>query len=141
MGERGSTMKKWFVWMPVLLCLILTGCGGGDVRQVLYSHTVSEQYTEKEVLKALDTATDYFRRQYDGCTLLELSYDQDTDPMAAKYAREKGAKKAIIVKGSFHVDPDIGPGVWEPDGTYTGYQWILVKNRLGNWKVVDCGYA
>lgn len=132
--------RKGIAAIALVLSLLLIACGG-DVSRVVYSETISENYTQKEIRKAMDVATKDFRRNFADCSLLELSYDQSRDTRAAKYAEEKETKKAIILTGTFHVSADIGPGVWEPDTTYSGYQWTLVKTPLGGWKVVDRGYA
>lgn len=132
--------KKGILLLVLVLSFLLTACGG-DVSRVVYTETISENYTQKEIHKAMDVAIKDFRRNFADCSLLELSYDQSRDARAEKYAEEKAAKKVIILTGTFHVSADIGPGVWKPDATYSGYQWILVKTKLGGWKVLDRGYA
>lgn len=133
--------RKWLLLLALVLSLLLTACGKGDVSQTAYSEGISENYTRKEIGKAMDVVTEDFRKNFKDCSLLELSYDQSWDARAEKYAHKNQVGKTIILTGTFHVSADIGPGVWVPDATYSRYQWTLVKTWLGGWKVVERGYA
>ena len=42
---------------------------------------------------------------------------------------------------SFDVDETGGDGSLNPNSTYDGWCWILVRNTGGRWKHVDHGYG
>ena len=70
-------MKKLFCLMG-LLVLLLTGCGrGGNVSEVQVITGESEIYTQREIENAMETAMDYFRKEFDGCTMTKIEYNEE----------------------------------------------------------------
>ena len=75
--ERMMVMK--FVrFLALMLCvLLLTACGGGDVRTVARHIGRCELYSEAQISDAMDEVEIFFHAEFDGCKLLRLSYDEE----------------------------------------------------------------
>ena len=135
-------MKKLIAM--ILLCamiLSLTACGGNvsDVQVLLWEE--SELYDDKEIHSAINETIGYFKRNFDGCTLTEITYAGD-DVTAAhgEWAERHDANEAIVLISSFNVDSSGGDGSLNPNSTYNGWNWILVRDTGGSWRHVDHGY-
>lgn len=136
-----KTAKYIAAALLVGLCVTLSACQGGDTSQVQRTIGESQTYTQPEIEKAMDAVESYFRKNFDGCSLLELTYDSKWDPQAAEWAETADADKAIVLTSSFYVDPDGGDGSLEQDYTYRNWKWIMVKNAFGQWEHWDHGYG
>ena len=132
---------KRTVCLALLLVLILTGCGG-NVSQVEVQEVPSQIYSEAEIDAAVDTAIRYFRQHFSGCTLTQIAYAGDEKAAAMEeWAEQAQAEEAIILVSSFDVDASGGDGSLNPNSTYTGWQWILVRSANGAWEHRDHGYG
>ena len=135
-------MKK-IIAMLVLCVLLLgfTGCGGdvSDVQVQLWEE--SELYDDKEIHSAINEAIRYFKKNFNGCTLTEITYAGD-DVTAAhgEWAERHDADETIVLISSFDVDSSGGDGSLNPNSTYNGWNWILVRDTGGRWRHVDHGY-
>ena len=132
-------MKRIFALL-VLLLLVLTACGGSTAGT---EHVIgeSEQFSKGEITAAMKAVESHFRRHFDGCTLLELAYDEAvSDKEADEWAEQYGADEAIVLTSSFYVSPTGGDGSLNQNYTYTRWQWILTKSGIGGWKLRDWGY-
>ena len=134
-------MKRICSILTVLLCiLLLAGCGGGDVSEVGRRIGKCELYSEHQIADAMNEVEAFFRREYDGCKLLRLEYDEEkTREEAADWSEHYGAR-AIVLESDFYVDDSGRTVTLEPEETYRNYQWILVKTALG-WKLKTWGYG
>lgn len=134
-------MKKGIaLLLAAVLVLALTACGGNTMGT---KHVVgeSEQFSAREIKAAMKAVESHFRRHFDGCTLLELAYNEavsnkEDDEWAERY----GADEAIVLTSSFHVDASGGDGSLNPNYTYERWQWILTKSGIGGWKLQTWGY-
>ena len=135
-------MKKYIAILCALVCLLsLAACGGGDVSEVGIRDFESEIYTHKEIQSAIDVTLRYFKRNFDGCKLREITYAGDEKTIAnEEWAERHNADDVIVLISTFDVDSSGGDGSLNPDSTYTGWMWILVRDGLGGWKHVDHGY-
>ena len=132
---------KRTVCLALLLVLILTGCGG-NVSQVEIQEVPSQIYSEAEIDAAVDTAIRYFRQHFSGCTLTQIAYAGDEKAAAMEeWAVQAQVEAAIILVSSFDVDASGGDGSLNPNSTYTGWQWILVRSANGTWEHRDHGYG
>ena len=136
-------MKKIKVLLFLLLCAaLLTACGGGDVRGAERQMGQSERYSEAEIARAMDQVEDYFRKEFDGCKLLNLRCDEEkTRAEAEEWAQQYGADEAIVLYSDFEVDSSGGDGSLNPDSTYRNWKWILVRSRNGAWELKTWGYG
>lgn len=131
-------MKKWIILM-LALALLLTACGGGDVSEAGRRISGSQRFDESEVADAMDVVEDYFRKNFDGCRLHTIIYDEEADARLTELAAGQYGENTIILKTDFRVE-DAGDGSWTPDMEYKNYTWTLTKTFWG-WRIQDHGYA
>lgn len=124
----------------------LGGCGekhsGGNIDNVQISDwKPSEIYSDSDIEAAFQTVKDYFKSEFDGCTLTKLYYPGDTyADEFHEWAEQYDADEAIVILSSFDVDSSGGDGSLNPDSTYDDWNWILIRNHGGDWEHVDHGY-
>ena len=135
-------MKRICNFLTVLLCvMLLAGCGGGKV-QTMPAIGPSDLYTGAEIEKAMDIVLGYFRKEFDGCTLTRLEYDEaavreELPGWAAQYDEAQ----AIVLLSDFYVSPNGGDGSLNTDETYRNWKWVLTRTGSGNWKLQTWGYG
>ena len=137
-------MRKIICMIAVLATVfILTACGGGKVDNVYVPDwKPSEIYTDSDIEAAIQTVKEYFKREFDGCTLTKIGYVGDTFAGEfAERAEQYNADEAIILYSSFDVGASGGDGSLNPNSTYDNWQWILVRNAGGAWRHADHGYG
>lgn len=133
-------MSKIIKTLILIIIFSLSGCGG-NVKNVNINDVESEYYTSKEINSAIETIIKQFDKEWDGCTLNEIYYAGDN--MSKDYqdwADRNNADEVIVLLSSFEVDSSGGDGSLNPNSTYDGWLWILVRNTDGQWKHVDHGY-
>ena len=127
----------------ILICVLVLGLAGcrGEAKDVTVDPSESKIYTQAEIDDAMDVAIRYFKKYFSGCTLTEIAYigDDKLDGYI-EFAERHDADDVIVFISSFDVDASGGDGSLNPNSTYTGWNWILVRNDGGNWKHVDHGY-
>ena len=135
-------MKK-MICLFCLLALLLAGCGrGGDASEVQMITGESAIFTRQEIEDAMETAMNYFRREFDGCTMTKIEYDESKSAGAAlEWARQYGAEEGIVLYSSFHVDASGGDGSLNPNSTYSNWQWVLTRDAGGEWVLRTWGYG
>ena len=134
-------MKKLIAMVLALVCVIgLVACGGNtkNVRIIDYS---SEMYSDAEIENAIDVAINYFEKNFEGCTLTEITYlgDDKLDDWQ-EFAERNNADDVMVLVSSFNVDASGGDGSLNPNSTYTNWKWILVRTNGGKWEHDDHGY-
>ena len=75
---------------------------------------------------------------------IELRYDEDVENRFAeeieKYHKENN-QELIVVLSTFDADEKGGDGGFNPNDTYTNWQWHLVKTaNKKSWDIINCGY-
>lgn len=127
----------------IVMVLTLSACGGGNIDHVeILEWEPSEIYTDSDIESAMQTAMDYFSKEFDGCTLLTIEYDEEAFVnQFAEWAEWNNADEAIIILSSFYVDSTGIDNGFTPNMTYAGWNWILVRNEGENWRHVDHGYG
>lgn len=134
-------MKKLKLLVACLLCAaLLAACGGGDVSEVARSIGKCELYSEKQIADAMDEVEAFFRKEYDGCKLLRLEYDEEKTRKEAYAWSENYGADAIVLVSDFYVDDSGRTVTLEPDETYRNYEWILTRTLFG-WKLETWGYG
>ena len=134
-------MKKIVSLMIALVTLLsLVGCGG-NVKNVKITEYTSEIYTDAEISSAIDVTIDYFKKEFNGCTLTEITYlGDDKNGDWQEFADRNNATDVIVLVSSFEVDASGSDGSLNPNSTYTNWKWVLVRTNGGKWKHVDHGY-
>ena len=122
----------------LLAAALLTACG--DVSNVERVMSVSEFYTEGEIHDAMDVVTAYFQKEFDGCRLKNLRYDELLAEQQ-EWARQYDADEAIVLLSDFSVSGFGGDGSLNPDSTYRNWKWILTRTGNGKWVLQTWGYG
>ena len=126
-----------------LITLLLTLCAcGGDISNVnITLPSDSSLYSTDEIKDAIDAAIDYFKKEFDGCTLTEISYAGDeTSADFEEWAQRIDGDEVIVLVSSFNVDASGGDGSLNPNSTYTKWMWIMTRQEGEKWQHVDHGY-
>ena len=134
-------MKKIISVVLILVCVLTLSACGGDVSNVQITDNSSKVYTDEEIKDAIDVTFDYFKKEFKGCTLKEITYIGD-DKLSdyQEFAERNNADDVIVLISTFEVGASGGDGSLNPDSTYENWNWILVRNKGENWKHVDHGY-
>ena len=135
-------MKKISLILTVMLCLVLlTACGGGRV-QAMPVIGPSELYTGAEIEDAMEIVLGHFKKEFDGCTLTRLEYDEEKvrDEMMG-WAEQYDAGQAIVLLSDFDVGASGGDGSLNPNDTYRNWKWILTRTGNGKWVLQTWGYG
>ncbi len=136
-------MNKRNIILSVLVLLLsfaLCACGG-NVKSVNGVDVESQIYTSDDINSAIETIKKEFDKNWKGCTLKEIYYaGDDTSRGYQVYADINDADEVIVLLSSFDVDSSGGDGSLNPNSTYDGWNWILVRNTGGQWRHVDHGY-
>lgn len=130
-------------FLVCLLALLLTACGGGNVDQVeVAAWEDSALYSDEDITDAMDVVIAFFRKEYRGCTLTQISYPGDNTPEDfGECARDWGLDEVIILYTSFTVGEDAADGGWAPGDTYTRWKWYLGRSTGGRWEIKNSGYG
>ena len=123
--------------------LVLTG-NRGNVSNVNRVVGYSALYGENSINEAFDVIEKKFAKDFEGCTLTELRYDEDVENRFAeeieKYHKENN-QELIVVLSTFNTDEKGGDGSFNSNDTYDNWQWYLVKTAdKKSWKIINWGY-
>lgn len=130
--------------LSVILSVLLSACGELKIEEgVQINIESSSLYTKSEIQSAIDICVDYFNANFEGCVLTEISYDdefciKEKDKWAVQYE----ADEAIVLTSTFVVDENGGDGSFNPNDTYTDWQWILTRSNSdgAEWVLQTWGY-
>ncbi len=143
LGE-GSFMRKYVVLcLVLLLALSMVGCGKGSVNNVeITDWKPSEIYSDEDIQRAITVVKDYFRSEFDGCTLTSINYPGDNfADEFNEWAEQYETDDAIVLYSSFDVDASGGDGSLNPNSTYSNWKWVLVRSENGSWEHKTHGYG
>ena len=134
-------MKKLLASVMALVCVFSLVACGGNVKDVKTTDCLSEIYSDAEIESAIDVAINYFKKNFEGCTLTEISYLGD-DKLNdwQEFAERNHADDVIVLVSTFQVDASGGDGSLNPNSTYSNWKWILVRTDGGEWRHVAHGY-
>lgn len=132
--------KRISIFLCMIIALSVCACTE-NTSNANMDEAVSEVYSIKDIESAIETITDEFNKDWKGCTLTEIYYAGDDKIDEYKdWADRNNADEVIVLLSSFDVDSSGGDGSLNPDSTYEGWSWILVRTAGGQWKHVDHGY-
>lgn len=136
-------MRKAVIVLLILtLIFLLAGCRRGNTRYLKTDIGSSDVYTSEDIEKAIQVVASYFRKEFDGCTLRTIEYNENRSLRAAEgWAKQYAAEEAIILLSSFTVGIYGGDGSLNPGDTYTDWQWILTRNSGEKWTLQTWGYG
>lgn len=108
----------------------------------------SSIFSDKEINSAIKAVKKKFR-DFEGCTLTEIYFDEEKSKNYAKGYIENGKgsqngvteNNVLVLLSSFTVGETGGGGSLNSGGNYTGWNWILIRdNENSEWRVDDWGY-
>lgn len=134
----------------VVVILILAAIGisayimidqGGNVSHVQTSFSDTDSHKEEDIRKAMEIVRRYFRKEFKGCTLTKLWYEENfSSTFEGEWMHQYNGKEAIVLLSNFDVDGSGGDGSLNPNETYTDWEWILVKDHNDTWQLETWGY-
>lgn len=142
-------MNKKLVAFVVVAFLVAVGFfgylfGEGNTYSTRLEIENSNAYSEDDLQSALRTVEKNFRKEYRGCTLVDLWYNDDynlkyRDAMTEKYH----ARESIILLSNIHTGKSGAlDGQLKGDKNYSNYTWLLTrKNKKDHWQVVEAGHV
>ena len=86
---------------------------------------------------AMNTVIKEFRKSFDGCELFKIEYG---DEATLREAKNYGSGKVMVLLSEFETGCSFDESL-EPNSKYSDYKWVLVRTKLGGWKLEDQGYA
>ncbi len=135
-------MKKAVaVVLALFLLLSSTGCVKKNAERVI---GYSALYNEILINEAFNTVEESFVKNFKGCILTELRYDEEVENKfadeIARYATEEG-KELIIVLSTFETGSKGVAGSLNRNETYANWQWHLERTEdKKGWNIVGSGY-
>ena len=129
------------IFIIVIIARLFLWNNGGDVSSVKRTVKISEIYSEKDINDAMDIVVNYFQNNFEGCTLTDLWYEESASVLVSEdWAKQYNADESIILLSNFDVDSSGGDGGFNPDDTYSNWQWILVRDKSSTWELKEWGY-
>lgn len=117
--------------MLMILSVLLSGCAEKtNSDRVIENLTV---YSEDEVNEAMDTTEKYFRKNFTGCELKSIKYDEESSTYATEYYSSMydiSQDEIMCLRIDFLLE----------DGSEDFRECILMINEYDEWEVIDCGY-
>ena len=134
--------KTVILFLAFILMFSLAGCGWGSTRGLQTKIGSSDVFTQEDIESAMGIVTEFFRKEFEGCTLKTLEYSEElTQDDAEEWAEQYDAEEAIVLISSFYVAPNGGDGSLNTDSTYENWQWILTRNSGEAWTLQTWGYG
>ena len=139
-------MRKTRTIFPALCILLIAVIAalsllGGKTHALHREIGESGQYTAADIRRAMNVVEWRFRLGFRGCSLLELTYDEEFSAgRGREWAEQYGAEEAIVLTSDFAVGGN-GPATLSPNQTYRNWQWILTRNGGGSWTLRTNGYG
>ena len=124
-------MKKVVLVMLMILSVLLSGCiAKTNADRVIENLTV---YSGDEVNEAMDTTEKYFRKNFTGCELKSIKYDEEVFAYTIDYylsMYDISQDEIMCLRIDFLLE----------DGSEDFRECILMINEYDEWEVIDCGY-
>lgn len=134
--------KTVILFLILILIFSFVGCRRGNVRYLETTIGDSDIYTREDIEKAIDVVSKFFQKEFEGCTLRTMEYNEpETIRRAKEWAEQYDAEEAIVLISSFYVAPNGGDGSLNPGSTYENWQWILTRNSGEAWTLQTWGYG
>ena len=132
-----SLKKILAALIAAVLVLSLSGCGMPFTAKKIIDD--SDIYSKRDIEKAMNRVYREFAF-FEGCVLLELEYNEEySKARMVDWAENYDADEAIVLLSKFYVAAENGS--LEPGETYSKWNWILVRNENGPWKLMTWGYG
>ncbi len=132
-------MKRFIaILISAVLIICFSGCGIPFTAEKIIED--SDIYSKRDIEKAMNQVYSKFGREFEGCALLELEYDEEySKERMCDWAENYDADEAIVLLSKFYVFGENGS--LEIGETYSKWNWILVRNKGGFWELKTWGYG
>ena len=144
MKKKGViAMCAVLVIFVVAMAFVLTG-NKGNASNVNRVVGYSALYGDTLINEACSVVEQKFANEFAGCTLTELRYDEEVENRFADeiawYATEEN-QELIVLLSTFNTDEKAADGGFNPNYTYTNFQWHLVRTAdKKSWEIIGWGY-
>lgn len=120
----------------------ICACGRSELKEeVQISIESSSVYEKEEIQSAIDIVMAYFDSNFIGCTMTEISYEEDFSvKQSAEWASQYEEDEAIVLTSFFYTDSRSAANGFSPNADYGGWMWILTRSDGGNWTLRTWGY-
>ena len=143
-------MKKMVFFLCVISVVFsLAACKqAGRTDNVTVNIDKSSKFSEEEINNAINCVMKKFK-DFKGCNLTKLWYDEEKSNNFTEEYLKGGrgsingvkAENVIVLLSNFDVDSSGAAGGFNPDSTYSDWNWILIRDsKTSKWRVDDCGY-
>lgn len=132
----------------ICVTTILFGCAAqGKSDQVSMSFQDSAKFNKAELTAAGECVKEKFH-DFHNCELTKIWYDASRD-YPAKYVETAGncgipkgtkGKDILYLLSNYNTGAKPDEGL-NPNDTYKGWEWILVRDTAGRWRVTGWGYG
>lgn len=130
-------MRRILALLAALALLALAGCSG-DTSRAAIRLGPSQQFSATELQAAADAILSRFH-EFDGCTLLRLSYDEDFSERQLSLT-ETPTGQAVVFTSDFEVDWTGASSGFNPNSTYTDWTWQVTRpDPDAPWEVTNWG--
>lgn len=133
----------------VLMAFSLAACKqAGKTNNAQIIIEASNKFSDEEINNAIDTVKHKFK-DFKGCNLTKLYFNEESSNRIIEGYLTNGrgsvngvkAENVIVLLSDFDVDSSGADEGFNPNSTYSGWNWILIRNsNSDNWKVDDWGY-
>lgn len=115
---------------------------GGNIDNVKETIVKTKDHSEEDIKTAMNVVKKTFKREFEGSTLTELWNEENLEKATIRgLVNQYNAEDAIILYSNFDVDASGGDGSFNPNSTYTSWQWVLVRNSSkDSWVLKSWGY-
>lgn len=140
-GKKSAKKVAAIIFSLMLICSagmysLLTGRTWG-AETIIGS---SELYSDAEIADAMHTVMRIFRSDFRGCTLEQITYDEDISLLLGQSVSGQYPDADVIVLRTAYTT-----GMWDgavpPCTTVQDWDWTLTRSENGKWAVRGCGYA
>lgn len=144
--EKPKNMdRELIIVICILVILIIVGIvvlnsQKGNISNVNIILKESEIYSKDDIDDAIDVTLKYFKENFKGCSLLEITYvgdEKNNDYF--DWANRNNKEEVIVLISNFETNSFCSDTL-NPNSEYKGWNWILVRNKNENWKHIDHGY-
>ena len=144
-------MKKVLIAFIIIgVCFGFAACGqaGGKTGNVEVIIGDSVRFDREEIVRAADSVIKEFA-DFKGCELTQLWYDEAISDFTIDGYVESGSgsvngvgkENVIVLLSNFDVDSSGGDGSFNPNSTYTDWNWIVIRDSENeDWYIKDWGY-
>ncbi len=124
------------------MCVIIfcSSACDGKVKDVQIADYSSEIYSNAEIEAAINVTIDYFKTEYSGCTLNEITYMGDDKLDDYQRFKQNEVDQIIVLASTFYVGAFGGDGSFNRNFTYSNWTWTLVRSDGVTWRLVSYGY-